>query len=389
MARIVMNTYMVRYPLGGNLSWALQWIVGLRRLGHDVYVVEKSGYPNACFDLARGLMSDDCTYGVGIVRTVLARVGLQERWCYVDAHGEYHGLSCQRVEAVIASADLFLDMGTHGVDADGSWLDEAANAGLRVLVATEPGLTQMRMALKLATGQALPQYDIYYTTGLNVGTAASSAPTAGRRWRPILDPVVVELFACHPRPAQAPFTTVMNWQSMSPVTFEGVEYGQKDREFPKFIDLPRHTRVPLELAMAGRHAPTDQLRAAGWRIRDALQATVSVEAYLAYIAASQGEFGISKHACVATNVGWFSERSAAYLASGRPVVVQETGFSRHLPCGRGLFAVRTVEEAAAALDEIDADWQRHARWARELAREYLDARTVLGRMLEDLAVARP
>ena len=386
MARIVVNTYMVRYPLGGNLSWALQWVIGLERLGHDVYIVEKGDYPNACFDLPRGLMTDDCTYGVATVRALLTRFGLQDSWCYVDANGGYHGLSRQRVEALVSSADLFLDMGAHGLGMEGTWLHEAANAGLRVLVATEPGLTQMRMELKLADGEALPQYDVYYTTGLNVGTAASPAPTAGRHWRTIVDPVVVDLFACHPRPPRAAFSTVMNWQSMPPVVFDGVRYGQKDLELPKFIDLPRRTRVPLELAIAGKNAPIEQLRAAGWRIRHALQVTASVDGYLAYIASSQGEFGVCKHACVATNTGWFSERSAAYLASGRPVVMQDTGFSRHLPCGRGLFAVRTVEEAAAAIDEIDADWERHARWGRDLAREYLDARTVLGNMLQELAL---
>jgi hypothetical protein len=265
MARIVVNTYMVRYPLGGNLSWALQWVIGLERLGHDVYIVEKGDYPNACFDLPRGLMTDDCTYGVATVRALLTRFGLQDSWCYVDANGGYHGLSRQRVEALVSSADLFLDMGAHGLGMEGTWLHEAANAGLRVLVATEPGLTQMRMELKLAAGEALPQYDVYYTTGLNVGTAASPAPTAGRHWRTIVDPVVVDLFACHPRPPRAAFSTVMNWQSMPPVIFDGVRYGQKDLELPKFIDLPRRTRVPLELAIAGKNAPIEQLRAAGWR----------------------------------------------------------------------------------------------------------------------------
>ena len=293
-------------------------------------------------------MTNDCTYGVATVHALLTRFGLQDRWCYVDANGGYHGLSRQRVEALVSSADLFLDMGTHGLGVEGTWLDEAANAGLRVLVATEPGLTQMRMELKLAAGEALPQYDIYYTTGLNVGTAASPAPTAGRQWRPIVDPVVVDLFACHPRPPQAAFSTVMNWQSMPPVIFEGVRYGQKDLELPKFIGpAPAHPR-PARARHRGQERAHRAAPAAGWQIRHALQVTASMDGYLAYIAGSQGEFGVCKHACVATNIGWFSERSAAYLASGRPVVMQDTGFSRHLPCGRGLFAVRTVEEAAAA-----------------------------------------
>jgi hypothetical protein len=386
MARIVLNSYMVRYPLGGNLSWALQWLVGLQRLGHEVYMVEKSGYANSCFDLARGLMSDDCSYGLAVVRPLLERFGLQDKWCYVDAQGRYHGLSRARIRAIVQSAAVFLDMGTHGLETAGTWLDDTAATGLRVLIGTEPGSTQMRMEMQRTAGQELPQYDVYYTTGMNLGTAHTTVPTVGRQWRPIFDPVVVDLFPYVPINPQAPFTTVMNWQSHQPLTFRGVQYGQKDQEFAKFLDLPRRVRVPCELAVAGTHVPKQQLLAAGWRVRQAHEVTVSVDAYHTYIRDSQGEFSVCKQVSVATNVGWFSERSAAYLASGRPVVLQETGFSRHLPCGRGLFAVRTVEEAAAALEQIHGDCTRQARWARELAYEYLDAPKVLGKMLGELGL---
>jgi hypothetical protein len=386
MARIVVNSYMVRYPLGGNLSWALQWLVGFQRLGHDVYLVEKSGYANSCFDVSRGLMTDDCSYGIETVGPFLKQFGLGDRWCYVDAGGRYHGLSRAEIEAVLSAADLFVDMGTHGLETDGTWLDEAAHAGLRVLVGTEPGTTQMRMEAKLAAGGKLPRYDVYYTTGMNIGTEHSTVPTLGREWRPILDPVVVGLFDHEPVRVGAPFTTVMNWRSHAPFTAHGITYGQKDVEFAKFTDLPRRTRVPLEIAVAGRDVPTAELRAAGWRVRPAPEVTLTIDSYHDYIRGSMGEFSVAKHVCVATNVGWFSERSAAYLASGRPVVMQETGWSRHLPSGQGLFAVRTVDEAVEAIDQIDRDPERHGTWARTLALEYLDASRVLGRMLRDLGL---
>lgn len=386
MARIVVGSYMVRYPLGGNLSWALQWLVGLQRLGHDVYLVEKSGYPHSCFDLSKGAMSDDCSYGIAIVRTLLERFGLQDRWCYVDAQGQYYGLPRVSMESILKSADLLLDMGTHGMEMQGTWLDEAADAGLRVLIGTEPGASQMRMESKLAAGEELPQYDFYYTTGRNIGTEKSMVPTAGRQWRPLFDPIDTSQFPFEPVTPEAPFTTVMNWQSHEPIAFNGVRYGQKDVEFDKFMHLPSHTRGSLELAVAGKHVPTKQLVEAGWRVRQAHKVTVSVDAYREYIRASKGEFSICKNVCVATNSGWFSERSAAYLASGRPVVMQETGFSSHLPCGRGLFAVRTVAEAAAALDTIHGDYERHAKWAREIAVEYLDARKVLRELLRELGL---
>jgi hypothetical protein len=149
------------------------------------------------------------------------------------------------------------------------------------------------------------------------------------------------------------------------------------------MSLPRLSAVPLEVAIAGK-VPAAQLRACGWRLRNAQEVTVTFDSYRQYIADSSGEFSVCKHVYVATNSGWFSDRSAAYLASGRPVILEATGFEAHLPCGRGLFAVRTPEEAAAALDEINRDYDRHANWARQVARDHLEATLVLGRLLFEL-----
>src|SRR5687767_1861004 len=180
---------MVRYPLGGNLSWTLQWLLGFHRLGHDVYLVEKSGYSDSCFDPAQGVMSDDCSYGTTVVHELLARFDLGERWCYVDVQDRYHGLSRQRVAEIFRSADLFVDIGSHG-----TWLAEAADAKLRLLVDGEPGATQMKWEKKLAAGGTLPKYDHYFSNGANLGTACSTAPTAGLNWRPLFNPVVMGLF---------------------------------------------------------------------------------------------------------------------------------------------------------------------------------------------------
>jgi hypothetical protein len=179
----------------------------------------------------------------------------------------------------------------------------------------------------------------------------------------------------------------MNWQSHKDFEFKGVKYGQKDVEFEKFIQLPSRTSIPLEVAVAGREAPLQRLAKAGWRTRNAQDVTLSVDGYRNYIRASRGEFSVCKHMSVVTRTGWFSERSAAYLASGRPVVMQDTGFSQHLPCGRGLFAVRTVEEAAAALEAIQRDYQRHAQWARDLALTYLDTAKVLSQLMRQLGLS--
>jgi hypothetical protein len=381
MARIVLGSYMVRYPLGGMLSWVLQYLVGLQRLGHDVYFVEKSGYPSSCYNPMRNVMSDDCSYGVATLAALLARFGMQGRWCFVDAHERYHGLSRDRVETIFKSADLFMDMGTHG-----AWLPEAADTSLRIVIDGEPGFTQIKMEQQLAAGAPASSYDFYYTVGSNIGTASSTAPTARQHWRSVFHPVVTDMFRSEVAHPNAPFTTVMNWQSHSPIDFNGVRYGQKDLEFNKFMDLPRRTRAPLEVAVGGKNVPTTRLMDAGWRVRDAREVTLSYDSFRDYIQASRGEFSVCKHVFVATNCGWFSDRSAAYLASGRPVVLQDTGFSEQLPCGRGLFAVRTADEAASALEEISGNYEYHAKGARDLAAESLDAPKVLGRLLQELGI---
>jgi hypothetical protein len=382
MARIVVGSWMVRYPLGGNLSWTLQWLLGFHLLGHDVYLVEKAGYPDSCFDPARGVMSDDCSHGVSTVSDLLSRFGLAGRMCYVDARGCYHGLSRQEIESILRSADLFADIGSHG-----AWLEEAQGARLRILVDGEPGYTQMRMEKALAEGKNILSYDYYFSNGANIGTPASSAPTAGKPWRPLFNPVVPELFACPDAERGAPFTTVMNWQAHEPLRYNGAVYGQKDVEFAKFEGLPGRLATPLEVAVSGR-VPADRLARAGWRIRSAHAVTASFDTYRDYIRQSRGEFSVCKNVFVVTHSGWFSDRSAAYLASGRPVVLQNTGFEAHLPCGRGLFAVGSVEEAADAIAEVEGAYASHATWAREIAAEYLDARKVLGGLLRQLGIIR-
>jgi hypothetical protein len=275
-------------------------------------------------------------------------------------------------------------MGSHG-----TWHDEAATSKLRILIDIEPAFTQMKMEKQRHAGEKLPTYDYYFTPARNIGTAKSPVPTAGREWRPLGDLVSLDLFPFQPTNpgVDAPFTTVMNWQFLSkPFEYEGKSYGSKDAEFPKFENLPQLTRAPLEIAVSGKNVPRDRLVNAGWRVRNAEEIAVSFESYVEYIRRSRGEFTVCKHAFVATHCGWFSDREAAYLASGRPVVMQDTGWSEYVPCGEGIFAVRTVEEAAAAIDEIQHDYARHSKAARAIAEEHFDAAKVLPKFLRELGL---
>jgi hypothetical protein len=383
MARVVLGTYAFRYPLGGMLSWQLQWAVGFQRLGHEVLLAEKSGCANACFDPVRMVTSDDCSYAIDAVPRLLARHNLGHRWCYVDHVGTYFGLNRDAVETFFRSADVFIDLGTHG-----AWLEEAAAGScVTLLVDGEPGYTQMRRELKREQGQFVPQYDYYYSNGAALPTSAYTGPTAGHSWRAVFNPVVVDLFPHAPPPPDAPFTSVMTWQAHAALDHRGITWRQKDVEFAKFIELPRRTGARFDLAISGGGgAPRDALRAAGWTTRSARETTLSYDAYLDYIARSAGEFSVCKQAYVALRTGWFSDRSAAYLASARPVVMQETGFSDHLPCGQGLFAVDTIDEAADAIANIRADYPRHCAAARELARAHLDATTILTRLQSQIGL---
>lgn len=373
---------MVRYPLGGMLSWVLQYLRGFQLLGHEVWFVEKAERANACYDPVRQAMTDDASRGFAIVRGLLARFGLADRLCFVDIHGRYHGIDRTAIEARFAEADAFLDMGTHG-----AWNEESARCPCRVWIDGEPGFTQMKMELYRRKGKDPAGYHWYYTTGQLIPARASDAPTAGREWRPIFHPVVVDDHAASEPRSDAPFTTVMNWRSYQPLAFDGRVYGHKDLEFAKFLELPSRVGHAMEIAVSGPATPRAELCESGWVVRSAHEITRSYDSFVSYARESIGEFSVCKNAYVALRTGWFSDRSAVYLASGRPVVLQDTGFSQALPCGEGLFAVDTIDDAVGAIDAILTDPRRHGRAAREIAREHLDAKLVLGRFLDEVGLS--
>lgn len=380
MARIILGSYMVRYPLGGMLSWVLQFLVGFRRLGHEIYFVEKYGYPNSCYNPTNETVSDDCTYGTTVLSRLLKGTGLEDRWCFVERSGKYHGLSRARIERAFSEADVFIDMGTHG-----SWQQEAENTAMKVLIDGEPGFTQIKMANNNGSVK-LPQYDYYFTTGKNIDTEFSSSPTAGINWRYLYHPVQLDLFPVVPCPKGASYSTVMNWKSHEPIEYNGKVFGQKDVEFQKFIGLPRLVSQRMQVAISGKKLPLTSLREHGWDVVDARLKTISFESFRDYIQQSRGEFSVCKNVFVETRTGWFSDRSAAYLASGRPVVMQDTGFSRHLPCGHGLFAVNDAEEAKSAIDAVESDYESHTNAARAIANEYLSTQVVLKKFMEELGL---
>jgi hypothetical protein len=365
---IILAGIMGRYPYGGVAWCSLMYLLGLASLGHKVWYLEDMGECN--FDPVENTLSKDPRYALGFIHSVLEPYEFGKRWCYVDWKQEYHGFSREAWLAVCAKADLFINLS----GGSGLWRDEYASIPHSAYIDTDPAFTQLDAEMRPERIDFLSRYGALFTFGRNIGTSSSSVPTGGLHWQHTWQPVTVGDWQPSGRPPRKVFTTVMSWKIDS---FREIG-GNKDEEFLRFIDLPRHVSTPLELAVSGPH---DLLTAHGWLCRDAFSVSHNPEVYQGYIASSLGEFSVAKHTYVATNCGWFSDRTECYLASGRPAVVQDTGFSAHLPVGEGLLSYTTFEEAHDAVEQVVGDYERHAKAARDLAMSYFASEVVLPSLL--------
>jgi hypothetical protein len=267
--------------------------------------------------------------------------------------------------------------------------EQLAAEGPWIFLDLDPGYPQMWRELRLA--DMLAGHDRFVTLGVNIGRDDCPIPDCGVEW--IGTPPPVDLDAWTPAPAGAPgraFTTVATWRNpYGTVAFDGTTYGSRVHEFRRFMELPRLVDAEFELALDIDAAETRDLRmleANGWRLVDPQQAAGSPQAYRDYIRGSRAEICIAQQMYVATRSGWLSDRSVCYLASGKPVLAQDTGLRDHYPVGEGLLTFSTVEEAAAGVEQIERDYERHSAAARALAEEHFDARKVLARLLEQLAL---
>jgi hypothetical protein len=253
----------------------------------------------------------------------------------------------------------------------------------------DPGYTQIRCAAGDPDLRAfLEEHDCYFTIGEHIGSARCPVPSGGFQWRPTRQPIVARLWETAPPAPGAPFTTIGRWhESRRDIVFEGEHYGwSKRQEWQRFLDLPQRVATRLVLAMDVEKESADLtlLRTLGWEIVDPLQVSAHPHAYRDFIAASAGEFTTAKDLNVRLRTGWFSDRSACYLAAGRPVITQPTGFESILPTSEGLFAVATAEEASAAIEQVLADPERHRMAARRIASDWFEASTVLSNLLRAL-----
>ena len=383
--RIVVTGFAGLFPYGGVAWDYLQYVLGLLALGWDAIYLEDTGawpvYQHG--DL-------NCDFNVAHVASTMEHFGLGERWAYRDAlSGRCFGLSDAALAEFCRTADIFLN-----VSCSATLREEYASIPVRALVDTDPMFTQIQyLNGKSLSGGPTGMRDLVenhthrFTLGANIGAASCRIPTLGLNWHPTRPPVVLRLWPVSDPPIGASYgySTVMNWNVERDVTFEGEQWGQKDVEFMRFLQLPRRvSQIPLGLAVSqppDSLFPVEAARAAGWTVLDPARCAHDARSYQEFIVGSRGEFSVAKQTYVKANTGWFSCRSICYLASGRPVIAQDTGWSRLLPSGRGLLAFHDEETAIEALREVEADPKSHAKAARAIAEEHFDSKRVLGEML--------
>jgi hypothetical protein len=377
------------YPLGG-VSWDyLAWVDGLRRLGHEVLYLEDTGA--WFYHPVEQTFSADAAPNLRYLSDAFAAIGAPDAaWSVRTPDDAYHGLDLAAVRRFCRGADLFLNV------SGACWLrDEYRGARRIAYLDTDPGYTQAKLWAaehgcatddQLFSVNLIRQHDRFLTFAEHIGAPDCRVPRAGLDWIPVRQPVVLEHWPFTFDAAARRFTTVASWRiEAAPPLIDGVSYGGKDVEFLRFLAMPQHAPVALEAAVAGP-APRHDLAVHGWHVVDAHERSRTLGAYRRYLQASRGEWSVAKQIYVALRSGWFSTRSAFYLASGKPVVVQDTGWSAHYPTGAGLFAFATIDQAVAALRAVEADYRSHCEAARAVAERELAAPAVLSRLLRDVGV---
>ena len=378
--RIVVTGLLGQYAFGGVTWDYIQYLLGFRSLGHDVWYLEDSGaWP---YDPVGQTVTEDCTYNVNYLGTMMASFGFDDRWIYRNgADGKFYGAGEAAARDLIKNGDLLVNVSSAG------WLrDYDFGVKHQMFIDGDPMFCQVGLLSPKNADYAarVKAHDSHFTFGLNVGARDCLAPDVGIAWKHTVQPIALDWWPLQTDEGLDRFTTVMNWASYAPVEWQGRTYGQKDLEFERFKLLPKHTPQRLEMAMGqgvGSKRPTEELRALGWIILEAGEVLPDHRSYHEFLRTSKAEWSVAKHGYVAARTGWFSCRTACYLALGRPAVVQETGWSDYIPAGDGLLAFTTLDEAADAIADINDHYAEHQAAARALAKQYFEAKKVCADLL--------
>ena len=379
MSRIVVSGALANKPLNGGAAWTrMSWVLGLAELGHTVHFIEQIGR-STCVTRA-GLPCDlDASMNRAYFDTVTESFGLHDRALLLPSDAPPDHPDMQRAAAIASEADALINISGHLTLPD---VTRAFRS--RVFIDLDPGYTQYWLDAGLDTNR-LANHDAYFTVGLNIGTEYCSIPTGGIDWHPVRQPVVLREWPVTPALHTDRFTTIASWRGpYGRVPHEGGAFGLKAHEFRKVLDLPCGSSGTFEIALdIDRADDVDaaRMRERGWSLVDPHDSVSTPQQFRQYVQGSGAEFSVAQGIYVETGSGWFSDRTVRYLASGRPALVQDTGYTRTLPSGVGLVPFRTLEEARAGVEHITRHYATHSAAARAIAEEYFDCRKVLPAVL--------
>jgi hypothetical protein len=382
--KIVLLGMMTRMPVSGVVWQTVHYLVGFQRLGYDVYYVEAHGCTPSTFIESED--QDGSDRAADFVAKVMRRFDLGDRWAYqaLYADGRCRGMSDGRLRELYNEAALIINL--HGGTIP---LPEHYATGRLIYLETDPVELQMELYQNLQTTiDFLTPHRAFFSFGGNFGRPDCKVPMSDRfHFRPTRQPVLADVWQTAGEDGGQAWTTIGNWrQPHRRVRFNGeVYHWSKHFEFLKFLELPRRTGETFELALSGyQEADQRMLEEKGWRVRPALDLSNDLDLYRRYVGRSKGEYTVAKDQNIRLRSGWFSDRSATYLAAGRPVITQDTGFGSYLPTGEGLFSFSTMDDILVAMENINSDYERHSRAAAALAREYFNYDVVLRPLVEEV-----
>lgn len=371
------------FPMGGLPYQFLHYVVGLRRLGYDVYYLEDNTRWG-CFDPDKIEFTRDIQKSLDRVVPLFERYGLKDRWAYRVPYmdGKTYGMTDSEIDQLIRDADAFLNItGSQEIR------DEHMKIPCRILIESDPVMPQIEVeAGKADLIKFMDSHTKIFSFGLNLHRPSCKVPTVRYNWLPTIQPVLMDEWANDFDTAGKPYTTVGTWENRGKdLVYKGeTYYWSKHHEWLKFVDLPEKVAHvgKLEMASDVNDEVRKMLTGKGWSLNSAMHVSRDVDRYRNYIQTSRGEFTVAKDQNIRLNSGWFSDRDVCYMAAGRPVITQETGFSEHLPVGEGLFGFRTMDDVKTAMETIERDYAKASRRAREIAAEHFAAEKVLASLME-------
>ncbi len=378
--RIVVGGYIIGYPLGGMTWHHLNYLLGLHQLGHEICFLEDSGEFSVPYDPQKQICDADSSFGRAYLQRTFEHYGLPLRYCYYSQfEDKYYGMTGAELDEYLRTADLLLCVsGVTPLRA------ERPRPRRTLVIDTDPVFTQVRMCHDSAFLEYFRSFDAVATFGRLIGTRECELPTHGINWIPTNQPIALRNWPVSKATSRA-FTTIGKWEHATDrhIEFAGRRIlSSKAAEWLKLKQLPHRVSWKMTLGMQGMPAEVaSDFRGHGWSIVDSEKASSDPQAYARFITESAGEFTVAKQIYAELPSGWFSDRSAAYLAAGRPVVTQDSGFDHWLPTGKGLFSYKTLDDAAEALNNICQDYPAHAAAARDIAERHFDASVVLNELL--------